>query len=282
MYKTAVFLRENRLFVQNGRLAGEWQICHHRGMQSKEISSLQHPKVKHLVKLRENRRYREEMQSALLAGKKLVTESVQRQKIQTLLVEIHHPVPSDLSAEEILLVTPEILKKVTGLENPEPLAAEVALPKQQTLQGKRYLLALDGVADPGNLGTLLRTALALGWEGAFILEGCADPFNEKAIRAAKGATFRIPLRSGNWQELQHLIKENQMSSYVAEIAGESLESAQIAKPPLLLILGNEAHGVSPEAKQAGRSLTIPMSGEMESLNVAAAGAILMYTLKERA
>jgi TrmH family RNA methyltransferase len=136
---------------------------------------------------------------------------------------------------------------------------------------------LDRISDPGNLGTLLRTALALGWEGAFLTPHSADPFNDKAIRASKGACFFLPLQEGSYEELEELLKENQITAYVADLKGTSLPNLKV-KHPLALILGNESLGPSAWAKQHGSAISIPMKKDVESLNVASAGAILMYEL----
>lgn len=247
-------------------------------MITKEITSLQHPIVKHLVLLRKERDYRKEKNRAFIAGRKLVVEC--SSLITQLFLEIGTPVPPSIRPAEIVYVTPEILKKVSGLESPEPIAAEVSLPSSKSLEGKQRILALDGISDPGNLGTLLRSALALGWEGVFITTHSTDPFNEKAIRAAKGASFRIPLQVGSREELYALIEQSRMQALVADTGGEALSSLKIHSP-LLLILGSESHGVSEEIKGRYPSVKIPID-QMESLNVASAGAILMYTLRNNA
>lgn len=243
-----------------------------------EITSLQNPIVKYFVKLRNSRAYRKEQNTALIVGTKLVQELASHTPLITLLVENGAELPP-VNASQIYYVTPEILKKITGLEQPEPYAAEVALPKPADLSGKKYLLALDGISDPGNLGTLLRTALALGWEGVFISEGSADPFNEKALRAAKGATFHLPLCEGNFDELNQLIEKNKLSVYIADMNGQKVDTEKL-KVPLILVLGSEAHGVQFKPKTAAHTLSIPIHAKMESLNVAVAGGILMYLMRE--
>ena len=238
-----------------------------------EITSLQHPLVKYLVKLRTSRAFRKEQNSALISGRKLISELG---KVKTLLYTQEAKLLS-VKAEKKLLVTPQILKKITGVEEPEPYAAEISLPPPGDLSGKKFLLALDKIADPGNLGTLLRTALALGWEGAFLLEGCVDPFNDKALRAAKGATFHLPLVEGSEQELLELIEKNGAHVYLSGMQGKPIDAQKIT-PPLILVLGSESHGVSFTPKQAV-TLSIPIQA-IESLNVATAGAILMYILRQ--
>lgn len=238
-------------------------------MIPKEVSSLQHPIVKTFVKLRTLRKFRYEKKQVVIAGIKQISEAP---VLEILL--IRKGTPFSRTAKEIFYVTEEILKKVTGLETPEPVAAIVAMPPWRKLEGKNKILALDGIADPGNLGTLLRTALALGWEGAFLTEQCVDPFNEKALRAAKGATFSLPLRMGSVEELLELSKDYQV--YVADMEGTPLPNVK-PSPKTILILGNEAQGVSEILKNSCPKIAIPIS-QIESLNVAAAGAILMYEL----
>lgn len=245
-------------------------------MHQTTISSLQHPLVKHLVKLREKRDYRYECKRVLLSGKKLIQELSSQFRLRTLLVE--EGTEFIAKAEQVLFVSKEIIKKVTGLQMPEPVAAEIDMPMPQDLSFANFLLILDGISDPGNLGTLLRTAKALGWDGVYLTTGCTDPFNEKAIRAAKGATFTLPFQIGPWDELALKLQKKKMTILAADASGDSLAKCKVT-PPLALALGNEAHGLTQELKNLARLIAIPMEGRMESLNVASAGAILMYGLK---
>lgn len=239
-------------------------------MNTRKIGSLQHPLVKHLVKVRESSRYRKEQNSAFVLGKRMlqtIDTHAQLKRIVTLSEQ------NDFSADEQLLVTPEILKKISGTPSPEPIAAEVTLPKNQKITGD-LLLALDQISDPGNLGTLLRTAFAFGAAGVFLTEGCADPFNDKALRAAKGATFLLPLQHGNLKDLTALAKNRTV--YVADLGGKELTKPET---PALLILGNESHGPSSELLELGEKITIPMRPEIDSLNVAIAGSILLHQMR---
>ncbi len=243
-------------------------------MLPKSIFSLQHPFVKYLVNLRKDRSFRRNERKVLAVGNKLIEELIaSNAKIETLLVKSGYET-SFLG--ETILVTQEILKKITGLIEPEPFAAVVSLPLFQDLSKTSHLLVLDGIADPGNLGTLLRTALALGWDGVYLTENTCDPFNEKAMRAAKGATFRIPLQEGTWQDFILLAKS--FTVFVADMQGDPIQTIN-SKAPLALILSKEDRGARSEAKHQFQSVTIPMDGPMESLNVAIAGAILLHRLK---
>jgi TrmH family RNA methyltransferase len=198
--------------------------------------------------------------------------------VKLLIVADEALIPPGVHAQEVLVATPQIIHKIAGVVSAEGILAEVAMPTSGSLQGYRRVLALDGVSDPGNMGTLLRTALAFGWEGVFLVENCCDPFNDKALRAAMGATFRLPLRTGTFADLQQLVKENGWHCLVADLEGE--DPARVdCNQSLLLILGSEAHGPSAAARQLGQAVTLPMKGAMESLNVSIAGVILMFLLK---
>lgn len=168
----------------------------------------------------------------------------------------------------------------------------------------RRLLALDGVQDPGNVGTLARTALALGWDGLYCLPGTADPWGDKSTRAARGAAWRLPVRSrgGGWGELLEVARGSGLDFLVAEPREEVEEKRPRASGEesrgVCLVLGSEGSGLSAEGRAAlaglgssgngnspgvsVSSVSIPMSGQMESLNVATAGAVLMFALSDGA
>lgn len=240
----------------------------------KIITSLQHPLVKDMVRLRKEKSFRKEQKKLLISGNKQVLELLQTGAlVETLIVEEGFSYVSPLPT---VRVTKEILKKITGLEKPEEMAATVIMPPFCDVTKVSYLLVLDGVSDPGNLGTLLRTASALGWEGVYLTENSCDPFNEKALRAAKGATFSLPLQEGTWDDF--VKKSSRFKAFVADMEGAPLQEVK-AKAPIALILSRESTGARKEAKELFSSIKVPMCEGAESLNVAAAGAILLYGLK---
>lgn len=243
----------------------------------KQITSLQNPLVKHLAKLQHNSDYRHDHHRIVIEGEKIIGEVCRKIAPVTLFVLDPEAIPSGISCEETYVVTEEIIHKIAGSQHPEGIIAEIDMPKQQSLKGCRSLIVLDGINDPGNLGALLRSSVAFGWEGVFLLDGCCDPYNDKSLRAARGATFRIPIGMGNWDRLDKIIAEGKMTPYVADLSGTPLSGISSVKAPAL-ILGNEARGVSSEAKKRAKAITIPMSGDIESLNVAVAGGIIMYAL----
>jgi len=230
-----------------------------------KIISPQNPLVKHLSKLRNSKSYRKEKQSVIILGKKIILELSQFLSIKTLLLEQDIFIP----AEKIFYTNREILKKIANIPNPEGAIAEVALPSFQNLSKMSSILILDRITDPGNLGTLIRTAKALNFNGAHLLPGCVDPFNDKAIRAGKGATFTLPLGYGSL--------DFQGDLFAADMSGTPIDRVEFKKP-LALILGSESHGVDPFWLEKAKKISIPMNGQTESLNVATAGAICMYVI----
>ncbi|MBI2811266.1 MAG: RNA methyltransferase [Candidatus Melainabacteria bacterium] len=226
--------------------------------------------------MRENKGYRYETKRIVLSGIKLIRELSERFPLRTLLLGDECELA--LQADETYRVTPQILKKVTGLESPEPIAAEIDMPVPVDFSKARFILVLDGISDPGNLGTLLRTGLAMGWECVYLLPGSADPYNEKAIRAAKGATFLLPWKSISASGLIEILQEKKIALFAADAHGKDFSSCSFSSP-LALALGNEAHGLCPELKKCAQTIAIPMKGAMESLNVASAGAILMHAMR---
>lgn len=236
-------------------------------MVSKKITSLQHPLVKHWLKLRTERTYREETQRVLVAGEKMAREL----QIETL---IALEPPTDIKAKEIYLVSEAILKKITGLNQPDGFAAELPLPPPKPLHNKKHLLILDQIADPGNLGTLLRTALALNWDGVIFTPGTVDLFNDKALRAAKGAQFYLPYARMTPEEISSL----NLHFYTADLEGPALGKSRF-EPPLALILSSEGQGAGSWSNPIAKKIHIPMNKEVESLNVATSGAILLYAMR---
>jgi len=230
-----------------------------------EISSLRHPFVKEFIELRLEKTARTAAGSLPLIGEKMIRELSSKVTLKTLITTE----PSDIRAQKKIIVTPEILKKMTGLPSPDGYAAIAPLPQPQPLTKCQRLLILDGLSDPGNLGTLLRTALALKWDGVLFTPGTVDPFNDKALRASKGALFFLPF--------SYEISDLPSKIYVADLDGMPLSKLE-AKPPFALILSNEGSGPSEWAEKIAEKVSIPMHNEVESLNVAASGSIFLYAM----
>jgi TrmH family RNA methyltransferase len=243
----------------------------------KTIKSLQNPLIKHLKLLRKNKKYRNEMKTVLVTGEKIIKELPPSQIKNFLTSNPKTPI----KAKNTFLVTKEIMKKITNLKNPEDLAAEVFLKpfNENSILKKNFLLILDEIKDPGNLGTLIRTALCLKWDAIIITKNSVDPYNDKALRSAKGATFKIPIFLKSKKDINNLIKKKKYNAYIADVKGEKVENISFT-PPLTLILGSESKGIDKKMLKIAKRITIPINKKTNSLNVAISGGILMYLIRK--
>jgi TrmH family RNA methyltransferase len=168
-------------------------------------------------------------------------------------------------------------------DSPQGILAIAAVPVQRLADvpasDSLRLLVLDAVQDPGNVGTMLRTAIAFGVTATFALPGTVDLWNAKVVRSGMGAHFRHPCLSGTWDELESFRRERAVELWAADAGGESIERLS---PPerLALVVGNEGGGLSAEARaRADRLVALPIADAMESLNVAVAAGILLYEFR---
>lgn len=240
-----------------------------------KISSLDNPLIKHLLKLKNSSDYRYAEHALLLEGIKPIRELPQG--VIKKVIASDASLLQGFSCNHAYLATEGVIKKISGLVTSEGLIAEVTMPPMKPLLGYQRIIALDGINDPGNMGTVLRTALALGWHGIYILPTSCDPYNEKVIRSARGAHFKLALYRGSVNDLKALVEREKLQALVADIAGVTPEKTPISKG-CLLVLGNEARGPSEEILRFCSRVTIPMTDDVESLNVGVAGGILMYLL----
>jgi TrmH family RNA methyltransferase len=174
------------------------------------------------------------------------------------------------------------LAELADTETPQGILAVAEIPRARlddlsVGRAPAALLVLDAVQDPGNFGTLARTAEALGAAGVVALPGTVDPWNPKSVRAAMGASFRLPVVQAEWDGLGPWLAAGGFVTLAAAAGGEPLGDARPARAAL--VVGNEGAGISDETRaRADRVIGIPLRGRAESLNVAAAGAILLYEL----
>ena len=176
------------------------------------------------------------------------------------------------------------LETLADTEHPQGVVAVIE-PKHWTLEDIRFtlgtvVLVLDGVQDPGNVGTMLRSALGLGAAGAVALKGTADLTNPKVIRAAMGASFRLPAVTAAPDELVAWARLQRAELWVADTSGDAIDRLPVRgqnRSPVALVVGNEGAGVSPPLDSAAdRRIAIPLARGVESLNVAVAAGILLY------
>jgi TrmH family RNA methyltransferase len=175
-------------------------------------------------------------------------------------------------------VAENILQSVTETETPQGILSVLALdPPKSLLPAAKpdFVLIPDQIRDPGNLGTLLRTAAAAGVQAVFIPPETTDPFAPKVVRAGMGAHFRLPILPLTWDQLQERVAG--MSVYLSDTEGEKSCWEADFNHPMALVIGGEADGASVQARNlATEMIRIPMPGHMESLNAGVAGAVLMY------
>ena len=172
---------------------------------------------------------------------------------------------------------------VCDTKTPQGAAAVVRM-REQPLTGRR-LAVLDGVQDPGNVGTILRTADAAGLDGALLSADCADPYSPKVLRATMGSVFHLPFRVTDDLpgELARLREERGIPVLSGQLDGTPFDAFRPGPAGFALVIGSEGNGVSPAVRAlADRRLCLPMRGRAESLNAAVAAGIMMYSLMREA
>jgi RNA methyltransferase, TrmH family len=249
----------------------------------KRIESTKNPQVKQWKKLL-TKKEREKTGLFIIEGFHLVEEALKSGvRIVEIILEEKKEIPTNWSVDNIpiTLVTEEIIKAISDTETPQGIAAVC---KQFTYEqinwGKANVLLIDAVQDPGNVGTMIRTADAAGIDAVILGEGCVDLYNPKVIRATQGSLFHLPIIRGNLREWIKTLKEQQVHIY-----GTALENGEDYKQvepnePFALLVGNEGSGVNKDLLQlTTKNLYIPIYGKAESLNVAVATGILLYYLR---
>jgi TrmH family RNA methyltransferase len=183
------------------------------------------------------------------------------------------------NAIRIERVSDKDLATVAETEHPQGVIA-IVRPRQWAFKDldvsrKPAVLVLDGIQDPGNVGTLLRTAQGLGAAGVIALPGTVELANPKVVRGSMGALFSLPAVVATADEVLEWCKARKCQLLIAAADGESLGKSPLPQPAAI-VLGNEGAGVSPGLRAAGRAVAIPLAAGTESLNVAVAGGILLY------
>jgi TrmH family RNA methyltransferase len=239
-------------------------------MREKRILSPSHETVKHLVRLQKEKSYRYLTKTVLVEGKNLLLDLVQRHSPKEVFIIKEHF--NLFSKYNPTIISKAIAKKISDVVTPEGCFAEFDLPINSSPSKILTGLILDGVQDPGNVGTLFRTALAFNVRTIFLIEPSCDAWNPKVIRAAKGSQFDLTIIPSSWKDIP-----TNIPIFVADLVGDYIQTI-LPKKEWLLVLGNEAKGSKIPPSYSFHQITIPMAGPIESLNVAQAGAILLYAL----
>ena len=241
------------------------------------ITSLKNPKVA-AWKARKDRKGRRESGCFLVEGRKMVEEALASAfDVETVLVQEGMELPDGLTMP-VYELPAHVLAAVCDTKTPQGIAAVVRM-KEQSALGK-HIVVLDGVQDPGNVGTIIRTADAAGLNGVLLSNQCADVFSPKVLRATMGSIFRMNLRTTDDLpgELTKL-REKGYSILSSQLDGTPFYERQDVAERFALIIGNEGNGVSEQVQQtATHRVRLPMRGGAESLNAAIAAAIMMYEL----
>lgn len=240
------------------------------------ITSLENEKVKNYRKL-QTRKYREKTGLFLVEGMHLVLEAYKAGVLKELILEQDEVVPIDI---ETVYVTNEIIHKISDVETPSKIMG-LCMMKEEIKELGNHILMLDGVQDPGNLGTIIRSSKAFHVDTIVLGENTVDLYNPKVIRATQGMLFHINIVRGN---LESMISELKSCNY--PIYGTKVQYGQDARKltdndckKYVLVMGNEGNGVRREILDlCDNYLYINMCSEVESLNVAVATSILLYEL----
>ncbi|HRW06581.1 MAG TPA: RNA methyltransferase [Caldilineaceae bacterium] len=250
------------------------------------ITSMENQQVKEARKL-QRRRYRERSGTLLIEGLRLVRDAlqsgVQIEKLfyaptmvagnQPLLELIDHCGAANIP---LLACTDEVFVTLAETVTPQGIAAVTALPVLPLPIPCHFTLILDQVRDPGNAGTLVRTAEAVGIDAVFFGPDTVDPFNDKVVRAGMGGHFRLPIRNyATWSAIQPLLDPAQVLYLAQANAPQRYTEVDWCRPSALIV-GGEAAGASADAMSLARPIAIPMHGQVESLNAAIAGAVILF------
>lgn len=248
----------------------------------KRIESVQNSLVKYWKKLANTRKERDRSGEYIVEGFHLVEEALKtKELVKTLIVRegVDLPLLWNTDDIEMIEVTAPVVKELAETENSQGVFAVCKQVQYSEVEmaAWRRLLVVDAVQDPGNIGTMIRTADAAGIDAVILGKGSADPFNPKTLRSAQGSHFHIPVVRGELDEwVDHLVEEG------VPIYGTALEEAipytEVERTKdFALIVGNEGSGINPRLLQkTDENVIIPIHGKAESLNVAVATGILLY------
>ncbi len=237
-----------------------------------KITSLNNEKVKEWVKL-SKKKYRDATGLFLVESEHLVQEAIKLDIVKEIITEEER----EWSGIPVYVVTKDILKKISNLECAPKMMAVVKIVNAKEIKGR--VLILDHIQDPGNLGTMLRSAVAFGFNSIILSEDTVDVYNDKVIRASEGMIFKLNIVRGNIKDIIKELKKNNYTVYGTDVVNGKLVQ-DIAKEELLaVVIGNEGQGVDKEVKElCQENIYIPIKDNCESLNAAVAASIIMYEI----
>lgn len=245
------------------------------------ITSRTNPLITRIRKLTGDRKYRRREGVMVCEGPKMLAEALRwGAGLETILWQTGtHPPAGIPQGVRQVEVPGDLLRSVAPTETPQQVLFLARLPARalpEELTGSRYLV-LDGLQDPGNLGTLWRTADAFGADGLLLLPGCADPWSPKTLRATMGACFRLPVWEGTLEELTGRLARSGAPLYATALRDDTEDIRAVPLEGAAVVIGSEGRGVSQPVLDACRAtLKIPMRDRCESLNAAVAASVVLW------
>lgn len=246
----------------------------------KRISSRDNPLIKEAIKLKQ-KKYRQETGMFIIEGERMLSEALQKpEMLVRVFLNDAYSVPASLQAAgiECVQVDPVIFKALADTEHPQGVAAVLRIPEyqpDQLLQQPLNLFLLDRIADPGNLGTIIRTAWAMDVDALLLTPGCVDPFSPKVVRSTMGGILHVPIFWTDVNQIDQLM--NHGYRVIAATPGAPSSIYEIEwEGPTICVIGSEAHGVEENwLQRAAHRAVIPINPRVDSLNAAVSCAIIM-------
>ena len=244
------------------------------------ITSRKNPLLQQVKKLLSSKKERENAGLFVADGTKLLQEAIQYWPgLETVILSdgVQASVPEQV---QLVRVPEDVMQSISPMQSPQGALFVCRLPENKKFAPVPGMLLLDGIQDPGNLGTILRTADALDVP-VVLLEGCADPYSHKVVRASMGAVFRTPPVSANWEDVKAACKERGIPVAVTALSESAKDLRRAKLADMAVVIGSEGQGVRQEIlDSADAQLIIPMNPRCESLNAAVAATIVMWQMKK--
>ena len=241
------------------------------------ITSLDNDKVKKYIKLKD-KKYRDKTGEFIVEGSHLVLEAYKQGLVEELILEIDEVFP--ISIENIVYLPVELINKISSVETPQTVMA-LCKKKEESDELGNHILLVDDVQDPGNLGTIIRSAVAFNIDTVVLSNNTVDLYNPKTIRSTQGMFFHINVIRRDIKNIIEKIKEESIPVYgtLVEHGSDVRELNNSDKEKFALVVGNEGNGVRKEiTDMCDKNLYIKMNSDVESLNVGVATSILLYEL----
>ncbi len=248
------------------------------GHQEERIVSRKNPLLIQVRKLLASRKARQESGLFAADGVKLLEEAARWwPELETVILSdgVQADVPQGV---RLVRVPEDVMASISPMQTPQGALFICRLPRETAFEPKAGMVLLDGIQDPGNLGTILRTADAFNVPVA-LLEGCADPYSHKVVRASMGAVFRTPVIRTDWKTAQGAFAAAGIPIGVTALTDGAMDIRRAELSQMAVVIGSEGQGVRREILEyAQQPLIIPMEARCESLNAAVAAAVVMWQM----